>query len=414
MTLAPLSDRRPPLTLAVIGPQRHGKSLLAVALSQALWDLGEGAVSYEALTRGGRVVGEDYTATIEPRWLEVASALRRYVLLDLSGDTRYPLNQLAPLAWADAALVVVSASRGSTAEGPALAQRLRIARHFGARRAVACLTMCDEVEDEELLDLAETELRERLSDCGYAPETPVIRAAARASLAGDPRWQAQTLELAAALDDWLEMPVRDAAGPLELPVLRSYPIAGRGAVAAVKVARGSVRAGEVVELLGTPRERREGAPRQPLRAIAEVGSLRSFERRCQVGRAGELLGALLLTRRERHIWNDARLVTRGLLIAPPGSVGLHDRLRAELTLHAPLAGEVVCRMLLRTGHERARFRVAAAAPGEVRRVELELGSAVPLAGGERFALRRAGELIGLGVALPPEGPGIAVDPVYWS
>lgn len=406
--------------MATIGPPRQGKSTLAVALSRLLAPRGDArVVDYDALTRGGRYIGEGMIATQAARWLEYWTENRRIVHLDLAGQTTRAITQIAPLAWAEALILVISPASGASAARGRVGELLRSAAHLGAARVIVFLNQCDRHDDPELVDLAEHEARVLLDACGLdGDEAPMIRGAALPALTGDPRWEPSIFALAEALDRSVALPPRDPRAPLRASILRGFSIAGRGAVAAARIERGTLRTGETYDLLGTSHHRWLTAEDRVVYTRRVAASLRAFHRAVHVGRPGECLG-IAVPSRPGDNWRLGRQVSRGLTIAAPGSLALHRRFTARVRLLAadeggwPRALESVFtgQVIVGTASEGATLLASTSTPraGDTVLFEVALVSPVALQGGERLLVRRSDRLIGLGVAVDPLEPVEAIE-----
>src|SRR6186713_2407591 len=238
---------KPHVNVGTIGHVDHGKSTLTAAIVATQNRKGLAPpISYADITKGGTVRDETKTVTIAVSHVEYESPNRHYAHVDCPGHADYVKNMITGAAQMDGAILVVSAMDGPM---PQTREHILLARQVNVPRIVVFLNKCDMVDDPELLDLVELEVRELLSVYGFpGDETPVIRGSATGAISGDPAWIARIEELYDALDTYIPEPVREKDQPFLMPVEDVFSITGRGTVATGRIDRGKIKVGEEVQL----------------------------------------------------------------------------------------------------------------------------------------------------------------------
>jgi len=387
---------KPHVNVGTIGHIDHGKTTLTAAiLARQGHKHGVGKVkSYGEIARGGIVKDPTKTVTITVAHVEYETAARHYAHIDCPGHADYVKNMITGAAQMDGAVLVVAADDGPM---PQTREHILLARQVGVPRLVVFLNKVDKVDDPDLLDLVEMEVRELLAKYDFpADDVPVIRGNARAALDTGGKDDAAGRcidELMDALDQTIPEPLRLVDRPFLMSIEHVLSIEGQGTVATGKVERGVLRAGEEVEILGLSREGRRTV----------VRSLESFKRQADEVRAGENVGVLL-----RNVKRDE--VERGMVLAKPGTIRTHTKFEAQVLLltaaeggrHAPVFTGYRPQFYFRTtdvtGGIALPAEVQMAMPGDNLALTVALFDDHPIAmeEGLRFAIREGGRTIGSG------------------
>ena len=376
---------KPHLNIGTMGHVDHGKTTLTAAITKVLAERGTAAyVPFERIDRAPEEVERGITINITH--IEYETATRHYAHVDMPGHAGYVKNMITGAAQIDGAILVVSALDGVM---PQTREHVLLARQVGVRHIVVALNKAD-AADPELADLVELEVRELLAGYGYPGEAvPVVRVSALRALAGDPEWVSAVAALLDALDGYVPVPARYTEAPFLLPVENVLTITGRGTVVTGAVERGSVRAGDTVEVVGL------GAG-----LTAVVTGVETFGKPMDRAEAGDN-AALLLRGVRRH------QVRRGQVVAQPGSVAPHQRFAAAVELlsereggrHTPIGTGYRPQFFVRTTSvvgEVDLGQAATAAPGERLELTVTLGRPVALDTGLGFAIREGGRTVGAG------------------
>ncbi|MFH8370123.1 elongation factor Tu [Streptomyces sp. NPDC018031] len=379
---------KPHLNIGTMGHVDHGKTTLTAAITKVLSEHGAGTpfVPAERIDRAPEEVARGIT--IHPALVEYETETRHYAHADLPGHARFVKNMITGAAQLDGAILVVSAVEGVR---PQTAEHVLLARQGGVDHIVVALSKA-ESGPQELADRVERDVRALLSAHGYPGDTtPVLRVSGMRALAGDPRWTDAVQALLDAVDIYVPTPQRCFHSPFLLPVRSVRSVTGRGTVVTGTVERGTVRAGDRVELLGT----RAGRAPDPV-----VGEVRTFGRPLPYAGAGDSVALLL-----RGVDRDA--VRRGHVLAAPGSVVPRRRFTARVTVlsaaaggrHTPLATGYRPQCHLRTADVTGTVDLGpggTARPGETVTMTLGLDRGLPLEPGLGFALREGGRTVGAG------------------
>ncbi|MGA4959978.1 elongation factor Tu [Streptomyces lavendulocolor] len=378
---------KPHLNIGTMGHVDHGKTTLTAAITKVLSERGTGTfVPFDRIDRAPEEARRGIT--IDIAHVEYETDTRHYAHVDLPGHADYVKNMVTGAAQLDGAILVVSALDGIM---PQTAEHVLLARQVGVDHIVVALNKADAVEggeDAVLADLVELEVRELLTAHGYGGDAvPVVRVSGLRALEGDPRWTGAVEALLDAVDTYVPMPVRYVDAPFLLPVENVLTITGRDTVVTGAVERGTVRAGDRVEVLGADTE-------------TVVTGVETFGRPMESAQAGDNVALLL-----RGVPRDA--VRRGHVVAAPGSVGPRRRFAARV--HVLSAREGGRATPLSTGY-RPQFHIrtadvvgdvdlgeaGVARPGDTVTMTVELGRAVPLEPGLGFAIREGGRTVGAG------------------
>ncbi|HEX5202747.1 MAG TPA: elongation factor Tu [Actinoplanes sp.] len=309
---------KPHVNIGTMGHVDHGKTTLTAAITKVLADRDPAAnryVAFEGIDKAPEEAARGITITIAH--VEYETPNRHYAHVDMPGHADYVTNMITGAAQVDGAILVVSAQDGSM---PQTREHVLLAQRVGVPYLVVALNKSDAVDDPELLDLVELEVRELLSEYGFpGDEVPVVRVSALKALEGDPRWVRSIVELLDAVDSYVPVPPRELGEPFLMPIENTLSISGRGTVVTGKVERGTLRAGEPVEVVGLG----------PTVSTVATG-LEMFGKSLEQAEAGDNTAILLRgVKREQ--------VQRGQVVAVPGSVTPHTRFKA--TMYALTAAE---------------------------------------------------------------------------
>jgi elongation factor Tu len=387
--------RKPHVNVGTVGHIDHGKTTLTAALSARSAVRfpagGIAPVDYGAIAAGGIVRDGTKTVTVINAHVEYESAARHYGHVDCPGHADYVKNMITGAAQMDAAVLVVSAADGPM---PQTREHILLARQIGVPRMLVFLNKIDLVDDTELVDLVEMEVRELLTKYGFDGErAPVIRGSAIAAYRNpsDDAACAPIDALVAALDAYVPDPARELERPFLMPIETTYSMPGRGTVATGRVERGVVRRGDTVEIVGL------GAARSTV-----VTDIEQFRKPAPEAQAGDSAGLLL-----RGVTLDE--LERGMVIAAPKSIVPRRKFEAELYVltkeeggrRTPFVGGYRPQYYFRTsgvtGATRLQDGIDMAMPGDNVRVEVELDEPVAIEPRQRFAVREGGKTVGSGV-----------------
>ena len=379
---------KPHLNIGTMGHVDHGKTTLTAAITKVLAEADPTVnrfVAFDGIDRAPEEVQRGITINISH--VEYETATRHYAHVDMPGHADYVKNMITGAAQVDAAILVVSAQDGAM---PQTREHVLLARRVGVPYLVVAMNKADVVEDPELLDLVELEVRELLSEYGFpGDEVPVVRVSALKALDGDPRWVGSIVELLAAVDDYVPVPERELGEPFLMPIENVLTISGRGTVVTGAVERGSLRLGDAVEVVGL-------GP-----SVTSVATgLETFGKSLASAEAGDNAAVLLRgVRREE--------VQRGQVLALPGTVTPHRRFRANLHAltaaeggrHTPFAADYRPQFYFRTTDVPGGIDLGAVAlvmPGDTVEIGVELGKPIAMEVGLGFAVREGGRTVAAG------------------
>ena len=383
---------KPHVNVGTIGHIDHGKTTLTAALTKAAADKGWARyVSYDEVAKASESQGRrDATKvlTIATSHVEYSSAKRHYAHVDCPGHADYIKNMITGAAQMDGAILVVSATDGPM---PQTREHVLLARQVEVPCLVVALNKVDAVDDPELLDLVELEVREMLTGFGFpGDDVPVIRVSALKALQGEQEGVDGIMKLLEALDDYVPLPQREVDKPFLMPIEDVFSISGRGTVVTGRVDRGKVKVGEEVEIIGfTPTQKKV------------VTGVEMFKKLLDEGVAGDNIGVLL-----RGTEKDD--VERGQVLAKPGSITPHTKFTARVYVlnkdgggrHTPFFNNYRPQFYIRTtdvtGSLKLPDGVEMVMPGDNTDVTVELISPVALEKGSRFAIREGGRTVGAG------------------
>ncbi len=380
------------VNVGTIGHIDHGKTTLTAAISFVLSKRAGAkfkAISYKDIAKGGIERDATKTVTIAAAHVEYESEARHYAHVDCPGHADYIKNMITGAAQMDGAILVVSALDSVM---PQTREHVLLARQVGVPKIVVFLNKCDAVDDPEILDLVEMEVRELLSKYNFpGDDTPVIRGAALPALQGDPAWEAKIYELAGALDSFIPEPTRETDKPFLLAVEDVFSIKGRGTVATGRIERGIIKVNEEVEIIGFA----------PTRKTVVTG-VEMFRKLLDQGQAGDNVGVLLRGVEK----ND---IERGQVLAKPGSITPHKKFEGQVYVlkkeeggrHTPFFTNYRPQFYIRTtdvtGIVKLPEDVKMVMPGDNIAVDVELITPVALEEQMRFAIREGGKTVGAGV-----------------
>jgi elongation factor Tu len=387
MAKAKFARTKPHCNIGTIGHVDHGKTSLTAAITKVLAETGGATfTAYDQIDKAPEEKARGIT--ISTAHVEYETDKRHYAHVDCPGHADYVKNMITGAAQMDGAILVVSAADGPM---PQTREHILLARQVGVPAMVVFLNKVDAVDDPELLDLVELEVRELLSKYEFpGDEIPVIRGSALNALNGDAEGEKQVDELMAAVDSYIPTPARQIDKPFLMPVEDIFSISGRGTVATGRVERGIVKVGETVEIIGI----------RDTRSTVVTG-VEMFKKLLDEGRAGDNVGLLL-----RGV--DRKEIERGQVIAKPGSIKPHTKFKAEAYVltkeeggrHTPFFSGYRPQFYFRTtdvtGVAHLPEGVEMVMPGDNIAMEIELITPIAMEKGLRFAIREGGRTVGAG------------------
>ena len=379
---------KPHVNIGTIGHVDHGKTTLTAAISLTL---------HQRLAIGGEVKSFDQIdnapeekergITINTAHIEYETNNRHYAHVDCPGHADYVKNMVTGAAQMDGAILVVAATDGPM---PQTREHVLLARQVNVPRLVVFLNKCDMVDDEEMLELVEMEVREILEQYGYEEDTPIIRGSALGALNGVEKWQDKVMELMDVVDSWIQEPTREVDKPFLMPVEDVFSITGRGTVATGRIETGKCKVGDEVQLLGLGEDKK-----------SVITGVEMFRKTLSEGEAGDNVGLLL-----RGIDKDE--IKRGMVVVHPGAITPHDHFKASIYVlkkeeggrHTPFGNRYRPQFYLRTmdctGEITLPEGVDMVMPGDNVEIEVRLIYKVALNEGLRFAIREGGRTVGSG------------------
>jgi elongation factor Tu len=379
---------KPHVNIGTLGHVDHGKTTLTAAITKVMADAGFGeASSFDQIDNAPEE--KERGITINSSHVEYATANRHYAHVDCPGHADYVKNMVTGAAQMDGAILVVAATDGPM---PQTREHILLGRQVGVPRIVPFLNKVDMVDDEELLELVEMEVRELLSFYEYdGDNVPVIHGSALGALNGEEKWVNTVIELMAAVDDYIEIPVRDNEKPFLMSVEDVFTITGRGTVATGRIETGIINTGDEVDILGLNAEGMKST----------ITGVEMFRKILDRGEAGDNVGLLL-----RGI--DKKDIKRGMVIAKPGSVTPHSKFKAEVYIlkkeeggrHTPFHNKYRPQFYFRTTDVTGEIQLDAGRemvmPGDNVTITVELIYGVAMSPGLRFAIREGGRTVGAG------------------
>jgi elongation factor Tu len=381
---------KPHVNVGTIGHIDHGKTTTTAAITKvASKKFGGKEITYADIAKGGTVRDDSKIVTIAVSHVEYESEKRHYAHVDCPGHADYIKNMITGAAQMDGAILVVSALDGPM---PQTKEHVLLAGQVGVPKIVVWLNKCDAVEDPDLLELVEMEVRDLLNKYKFdGDNAPVVRGSALKAMQGDAAGEQTILDLLKALDSWIPEPVRDTDKPFLMAIEDVFSIKGRGTVVTGRIERGVIKVGEEVEILGFRDTRK-----------TVVTGVEMFRKLLDQGQAGDNVGCLL-----RGIEKDD--VERGQILAKPGSVKTHKKFNAEVYVlkkeeggrHKPFFTNYRPQFYMRTTDVTGTIHLAEdvkmVMPGDNVSIQVELITAVALEEQQRFAIREGGRTVGAGV-----------------
>ena len=381
---------KPHVNIGTIGHVDHGKTTLTAAITTVLSKRLPSDVnvvrSFDQIDNAPEE--KERGITINSSHVEYETENRHYAHVDCPGHADYVKNMVTGAAQMDGAIIVVAATDGAM---PQTREHILLARQVNVPRLVVFMNKCDMVEDAEMLDLVEMDMRELLSFYDFeGDDTPVIRGSALGALNGVAEWEDKVMELMAAVDSWIPTPKREVDKPFLMPIEDIFSITGRGTVATGRIETGIVKVGDEVELLGLGQEKN-----------AVVTGVEMFRKTLAEGEAGDNVGLLL-----RGI--DKNEVKRGMILCHPGQVKPHSKFKAEVYIlkkeeggrHTPFHNKYRPQFYIRTldvtGEITLPEGTEMVMPGDNVTITVELIEPVACDNGLRFAIREGGRTVGAG------------------
>ena len=378
---------KPHVNIGTIGHVDHGKTTLTAAITNVLAKKGMAqATAYDQID--GAPEEKERGITINTAHVEYQTEGRHYAHVDCPGHADYIKNMITGAAQMDGAILVVAASDGPM---PQTREHILLARQVGVSSIVVFLNKCDMVDDEELVDLVEMEVRQLLNEYGFpGDDTPIIRGSALKALEGDPKYVGAIEELMDAVDSWIPDPERDVDKPFLMAVEDVMTISGRGTVATGRVERGQAHLNDEVEIVGIKETRK-----------TVLTGLEMFHKQLDVAQAGDNIGALLrgVARTE---------IVRGQVLAKPGSVTPHTKFKGQVYVltkeeggrHTPFASNYRPQFYFRTTDVTGVITLPEGTdivmPGDNVEINVELIAPIALENGTKFSIREGGHTVGSG------------------
>jgi elongation factor Tu len=379
---------KPHVNIGTIGHIDHGKTTLTAAITKVLSKHNPKNTFRSFDTIDNAPEERERGITISTSHVEYETANRHYAHVDCPGHADYIKNMITGAAQMDGAILVVAATDGPM---PQTKEHVLLARQVGVPFIVVFLNKCDAVEDEELIELVEMEVRELLSKYDYpGDDTPIIRGSALGGLNGEPQWEAKIDELMEAVDKFIPQPTRAIELPFLMPIEDIFSISGRGTVVTGRIERGKVKVGEACEIVGF------GDTQATVCTGVEM-----FKKQLDEGLAGDNAGLLL-----RGIAKEA--VQRGMVLAKPGSIKPHTEFKGEVYVlskeeggrHTPFFNGYRPQFYFRTTDVTGSAKLPAGTemcmPGDNIQLEIALHTPVAMEKGLRFAIREGGRTVGAG------------------
>jgi elongation factor Tu len=389
MAKAKFERLKPHVNIGTIGHVDHGKTTLTAAITTVLAKEGKAeARAYDQID--GAPEERERGITISTAHVEYETESRHYAHVDCPGHADYVKNMITGAAQMDGGILVVSAADGPM---PQTREHILLSRQVGVPYIVVFMNKCDMVDDEELLELVEMEIRDLLSDYDFpGDDVPVIKGSALKALEGDAAWEAKIHELMEQVDTYIPTPARQTDKPFLMPIEDVFSITGRGTVATGRVERGIVKVGDVVEIIGLQEENKS----------TTVTGVEMFRKLLDQAEAGDNIGALL-----RGVARDD--IQRGQVLAKPGSVKSHVKFKAEVYVlskeeggrHTPFFGNYRPQFYFRTtdvtGIIQLPEGVEMVMPGDNTEMTVELIAPIAVEEQTKFSIREGGRTVGSGV-----------------
>ena len=378
---------KPHVNIGTIGHVDHGKTTLTAAITNYLAK--QGKAEFQAYDQIDKAPEErERGITINTAHVEYETDKRHYAHVDCPGHADYVKNMITGAAQMDGAILVIAATDGPMAQ---TREHILLSRQVGVPRMVVFMNKCDMVDDEELLDLVEMEIRELLNEYGFdGDNTPIIRGSALKALEGDPAYEAKIGELMDAVNSWIETPSRDTDKPFLMPIEDVFTITGRGTVVTGRVERGQLKLNDEVEIVGLKETRK-----------TVVTGIEMFRKQLDYAEAGDNAGVLL-----RGVAREE--VERGQVLAKPGSVTPHTKFKAQVYVlskeeggrHTPFFSNYRPQFYFRTTDVTGVIELPAGVemvmPGDNVEMTVELIAPIAIENGTKFSIREGGRTVGAG------------------
>ena len=379
---------KPHVNIGTIGHVDHGKTTLTAAITTVLAKKGLSELrSFDSIDNAPEE--KERGITINTSHVEYQTANRHYAHVDCPGHADYVKNMVTGAAQMDGAIIVVAATDGPM---PQTREHILLARQVNVPRLVVFMNKCDMVDDEEMLELVEMEMRELLSAYEFdGDNTPIIRGSALGALNGEPQWEEKVMELMNAVDEWIPLPPRDIDKPFLMPVEDVFSITGRGTVATGRIETGVIKVGDEVQIIGLGADGKKSV----------VTGVEMFRKLLDQGEAGDNVGLLL-----RGI--DKNEIKRGMVICHPGQITPHSKFKAQVYIlkkeeggrHTPFHNKYRPQFYIRTldvtGEITLPEGTEMVMPGDHVTITVELIYPVAINIGLRFAIREGGRTVGSG------------------
>ena len=378
---------KPHVNIGTIGHVDHGKTTLSAAISKVLAGKnGNQAVDFENIDKAPEE--RERGITINTAHIEYSTDKRHYAHVDCPGHADYVKNMITGAAQMDGAILVIAATDGPMAQ---TREHILLSRQVGVPRMVVFMNKCDMVDDPELLDLVEMEIRELLTEYGFdGDNTPIIRGSALKALEGDEKWIEKINELMDAVDTWIETPKRDTDKPFLMPIEDVFTITGRGTVVTGRVERGQLKLNDEVEIVGLKETKK-----------TVVTGIEMFRKQLDYAESGDNAGVLL-----RGISRDE--VERGQVLAKPGTVTPHTKFKAQVYVlskeeggrHTPFFSNYRPQFYFRTTDVTGVIELPEGTemvmPGDNVEMTVELIAPIAIENGTKFSIREGGRTVGSG------------------
>jgi elongation factor Tu len=378
---------KPHVNIGTMGHIDHGKTTLTAAISKTLSD--RGLAEFQAFDTIDKAPEEKARGiTISIAHIEYETENRHYAHVDMPGHADYIKNMITGAAQVDGAILVVAATDGPM---PQTREHVLLARQVGVPYIVVALNKADMVDDEELLELVELEVRELLNEYEFpGDDAPVVQVSALKALEGDPAWQEKIMELMAACDESIPMPLRELDKPFLMPIEDVFTITGRGTVVTGKVEQGIIHTGDEIEIVGLRDTQK-----------TTCTGVEMFRKLLDEGQAGDNIGALLRGTGKED-------VERGQVLCKPGSITPHTNFEGQVYVlnkdeggrHKPFFNNYRPQFFFRTTDVTGTIELPAGTemvmPGDNVEITVELGKPIAMDEGLRFAIREGGRTVGAG------------------
>jgi len=386
---------KPHVNIGTIGHVDHGKTTLTAAITKVLAERGGAQfMDYSMIDKAPEE--RERGITINTAHVEYETEKRHYAHVDCPGHADYVKNMITGAAQMDGAILVVSAADGPM---PQTREHILLARQVGVPAIVVFLNKSDQVDDPELIELVEMEVRELLSQYGYpGDDIPIVVGSALKALEGDKEQEANIMKLMDAVDEYIPTPVHDLAKPFLMPIEDVFTITGRGTVATGRVERGTIKVGDTVEIVGLSEEKKQSV----------ATGLEMFRKTLDQAEAGDNIGCLL-----RGI--DRTEIERGQVLAKPGTIHPHTKFKGQVYVltkeeggrHTPFFNGYRPQFYFRTtdvtGVAKLPEGTEMVMPGDNVVMDVELITPIAIEQGLRFAIREGGHTVGAGVVTEIEG-----------